>query len=276
MLDDLVVRDLGPLRRRLLLGLLRGLVRLPVPLARVLSGVALLRNGRPVGRLLLLHPLLSRLLAHSASLAHIRDRQPPKHGNRPYHPANGAIAQLVERLLCKQEAAGSNPAGSTPGRTSAALHGHAQAQRDQQRARRSLEPGRSRAAVLSSPCGAVDQAGVARTARSGPPARGSRTGSASARARGPSRSTNCGTKLRKTERRLRVQDRADHDPPVNACRGVAAMPAEGSGAGRSPRGQQRLRRPRCIEVDGAAQLRAELARRWDERSAPRAPPRVTS
>ena len=50
VLDDLVVRDLGAAGLRLLLGLLRRLVRVAVPLPGVAAGVALLRNGRPLGR----------------------------------------------------------------------------------------------------------------------------------------------------------------------------------------------------------------------------------
>ena len=36
-----------------------------------------------------------------------------KRGGRPHGAANGAVAQLGERLLCKQEAVGSIPSSST-------------------------------------------------------------------------------------------------------------------------------------------------------------------
>ena len=85
VLDDLVVRDLGSAGRGLLLGLLGGLVRLAVPGAGMPPGLALLRNGRTVGGLVLRPPPPAPPWPRRSSApryAHIQNRQPPK----PAHP----------------------------------------------------------------------------------------------------------------------------------------------------------------------------------------------
>ena len=108
--DDLVVRDLGAAGSRGVLGLLRGLVGLAVSRTGVRPGVTLLRDA-----------WLRR--SWPLALPRIHNRQPPKHRSGPTIPIDGAIAQLVERRLCKPEAAGSSPAGSIRSRGSRALGG---------------------------------------------------------------------------------------------------------------------------------------------------------
>ena len=116
VLDDLVVRDLRTAGGRGVLGLLRGLVGLTVARTGVRTGLTLLRNGRPVGRLVLALrlPLLRGFVAHGRSdcpypesaTAETRENGPTISNARGHSSVGRAP-------VCIREAAGSSPAGST-------------------------------------------------------------------------------------------------------------------------------------------------------------------